>query len=842
MTDYTSLSDADLLSQYKAAKGTSTPTDFAEAYGPAATRAAQKLGVDPSLLLGQWGLETGWGKSIIPGTHNLGNIKDFSGGGTAATDNMTGSRDKYRAYASPDAFADDYAGLISRKYPGAVGAKTPEQFAAALKAGGYAEDPNYTTKVVKASQMAQPKGMIQRAVEAVIPSANAAETNAFAGMSDADLLAAYQQAKGEPAKAEAASKRDRTTAEKIIAAAGYANPAGLALQGITEGNFSIGAARGLKDVVDTGAELLARGYDKVAGGGPRVSDLVTGQPSGEAARVAAMNQQGKQDFADTYGDSTGAGMGRVAGNVVATLPVGGVLGSGARAVGLNRLAAALASGGATTGAQVAPGVLPAAGNMLLRMAGGAATGAAGAGLIDPNATTTGAVVGAVLPPALAGVKAVANTAGSLVRPFTGSGQNRIVGDTLREFATDPAAARSAMQTTTAVVPGSAPTAATASGDAGIAALTRSMQNASPEFAAEMAARQTAQNQARTASLESIAGNTGKIDLAKAAREASTGPMREKVLDAAGDVPTQSILESIDGLIANPNNAGQLSQQALNQFRNRIAQFSQDGAINARALYAIRKDINDVLGGKLQGEAGNIRYASGQLSQVKSLIDDAIEQASRATTSSASTALSVPGSAVGQAGPATSASSAAPTWRGYLQSYTQQSIPIRQMEQLEKVLTKVKSDAAASDGELFLSATKMNSLLKNKDAPLLQGLSESQMQILRNIQADLNAGQIAGNVGRAVGSNTVQNLAQNQLLQSALGRTLGGSTSASTTLGRLLQIPYGTANKQIQERLSSALMNPQEAAALLADPKNSALLQALTQTGLPYKAVPAISAR
>lgn len=67
-----------------------TPDEFKRQYGALADQVGRALGVDPNVLIGQWGLETGWGKSVIPGTHNLGNIKDFSGAGTAATDNMTG--------------------------------------------------------------------------------------------------------------------------------------------------------------------------------------------------------------------------------------------------------------------------------------------------------------------------------------------------------------------------------------------------------------------------------------------------------------------------------------------------------------------------------------------------------------------------------------------------------------------------------------------------------------------------------------------------------------------------------------------------------------------------------
>lgn len=123
---------------------------------PYAEKVAAELGGDPSYYLGQWGLETGWGKSVIPNTNNYGNIKDFSGKGVAATDNMTGSRDKYRAYGSPDEFAADYVRTLSnRRYSGVAGAKDAQSFFSALKAGGYAEDPNYVRSGVRAAEMAR---------------------------------------------------------------------------------------------------------------------------------------------------------------------------------------------------------------------------------------------------------------------------------------------------------------------------------------------------------------------------------------------------------------------------------------------------------------------------------------------------------------------------------------------------------------------------------------------------------------------------------------------------------------------------------------------------------------
>ncbi|HCP79691.1 MAG TPA: hypothetical protein DIU11_18745, partial [Pusillimonas sp.] len=151
------------------------PATFAKQYGGIAQKVGQRLNVDPSILLGQWGLETGWGKSVIPGTNNLGNIKDFSGGGVAAIDNMTGSNDNYRAFETPDAFADHYAGLIERKYPGAIGSgKDPLKFAQALKAGGYAEDPAYIRKMVNVTKaVRKAPGVMDMIASAVFPAANA---------------------------------------------------------------------------------------------------------------------------------------------------------------------------------------------------------------------------------------------------------------------------------------------------------------------------------------------------------------------------------------------------------------------------------------------------------------------------------------------------------------------------------------------------------------------------------------------------------------------------------------------------------------------------------------------
>lgn len=136
------------------APGFDTGDDDEEVTGPVASiyKTAYSRGVNPDFLIGLAKLETRIGEATIKGdsdSYNLFNIKDFSGKGPRATDKAEGSRDAYRQYASYDDSANDLVDMLARKYPKALEAQTPEQFATALKQGGYATDPDYVNKVVR---------------------------------------------------------------------------------------------------------------------------------------------------------------------------------------------------------------------------------------------------------------------------------------------------------------------------------------------------------------------------------------------------------------------------------------------------------------------------------------------------------------------------------------------------------------------------------------------------------------------------------------------------------------------------------------------------------------------
>jgi hypothetical protein len=162
-------------------------------------------------------------------------------------------------------------------------------------------------------------------------------------------------------------------------------------------SLPVATVRGLKDIVDTGAEFVSRlgGRD-------------------EQARVRAMNEAGKAEFAQATEGRIAPQIARIGGNVLGTLPAVSGIGS-LVSMAAPRLGAAISSGGMTTGA--APtGALARLGDMGIRVAGGAAGGGVAAGMVNPEDAGTGAAIGAVAPPALVALGRAGQAVGSAVRP------------------------------------------------------------------------------------------------------------------------------------------------------------------------------------------------------------------------------------------------------------------------------------------------------------------------------------------------------------------------------------------------------------------------------------------
>jgi len=621
----------------------------------------------------------------------------------------------------------------------------------------------------------------------------------------------------------------------------------LAGLGTGVGNTALGAqywvGRGLRRLADDPGSIVGGAADW----------LIRDAEQGRAKLAGEL-----KPYADANPISAGAG--KLTGEVVATLPVGGALAkAGGKALSFvppsvaarfEPVLQAIGSSGFSTGRAAATTTAGKAADIGTRMVGGAVTGGTSAALVDPDSGTAGAIIGGLMPPAFKAAGITGDAFAGLVRPFFASGQQKIVADVLREYANDPQAAVAALKAARQVIPGSAPLTAAASGDVGLSGLTRTLQNASNDFAGELTQRTAAQNAARTAALEGIAGTKGAVTVAKEARDAATGAMREDALKRAGTLDADAITAQIERMLADPNNAGSTARAGLQRALGQVREIAgETGQIDARALYEIRKDIGLAMNGKLQGDAGNLRFARGTLDKVQSAFDDAIEAASRRPVNQpAGTGMVVAGQAPVTAGQgaamqaADAAQAPATGWRDYLSKYSELSKPINQMEALQDVLTRVQTGTTETQGNLLLSAAKLNNILKNEGANLAKQLTPKQLQQLRDLAADLNASQLALNAGKASGSNTVQNLAQDRLLQSALGN-LGGSQAMQTTLGNLLRLPYSRANQSIQQRLGEALLDPQQAALLLEQAgSNPRLSQLLNPAGaLAYRAAPILPA-
>ncbi len=141
-----------------------TAEQFVKELWPLAQQAADKLGVEPKVLISQAALETGWGKRIIDvaegqSSYNLFNIKaDHRWSGERATvatlEYKNGiavqQQASFRSYGSYAESFQDYVDFVTRspRYSEALNkAADAEGYIDALHKGGYATDPDYAAKI-----------------------------------------------------------------------------------------------------------------------------------------------------------------------------------------------------------------------------------------------------------------------------------------------------------------------------------------------------------------------------------------------------------------------------------------------------------------------------------------------------------------------------------------------------------------------------------------------------------------------------------------------------------------------------------------------------------------------
>ncbi|WP_166364038.1 flagellar assembly peptidoglycan hydrolase FlgJ [Pseudomonas akapageensis] len=145
-------------------KAFGSPDEFVATMLPMAKEAAARIGVDPTVLVAQAALETGWGKSVMrqddgSSSHNLFGIKatgNWQGGQARAITSefrdgqMVRETADFRSY---DSYQDSFHDLVTllqsndRYQEVLKSADKPEQFVRELQKAGYATDPDYASKI-----------------------------------------------------------------------------------------------------------------------------------------------------------------------------------------------------------------------------------------------------------------------------------------------------------------------------------------------------------------------------------------------------------------------------------------------------------------------------------------------------------------------------------------------------------------------------------------------------------------------------------------------------------------------------------------------------------------------
>jgi hypothetical protein len=197
-------------------------------------------------------------------------------------------------------------------------------------------------------------------------------------------------------------------------------------------SLGAGIYKGVGDIVLGGQKLVGKGLTAL--GADETGQFLTE----DAIRRQNMQKEFIKPYKQFAPDVTGAG--EFGGEVLATLPVGGVIAKPVQMLGkvapqVSNITAPLAQSLRTGGFNT--GMTRGAANIATKAAGGAVIGGTTAALINPEETDTGATIGAVAPLVLPTVgKYVVIGGGKIVDAFTGQLAPVKAGKVAREMAGD----------------------------------------------------------------------------------------------------------------------------------------------------------------------------------------------------------------------------------------------------------------------------------------------------------------------------------------------------------------------------------------------------------------------
>lgn len=450
-----------------------------------------------------------------------------------------------------------------------------------------------------------------------------------------------------------------------------------------------------------------------------------------------------------------------------------------------------------------------------QVSGAALAGGAGGMLREGDVGTAGQMAGSmaagmVAPggPKLPLTQRIVGAPKTLVQPFTEEGRQVMIGSVLNKLATNPQAAQARLAEAAPLVPGVRPTTAGTAYDTGLAAAETSIRGldvAGSQFGQRLSENQ----QALLDAYRRLSGGPGSIPRAEAKRASVTGPMRTDAFDMRAPVTVDAIEAQIQSTLSDPSKQRTQVISAMQEVRNLIkARTAPDGTIDPVALYSVRKDIGDIMSGKLQGEKANLRLARGELADLMPVIDNVIE-------------------------------SGAPGFNAYMSKHAKMSKPIDRMRLLQDIEARVTTGQPnVVTGEPVLAAGQLRRQLATRAEEIGADLSAPAQRRLDNIITEINRGMAATAPGVKVpGSDTFKNMSMGNLIGKIFSESLASNTTLRT-MTRPLDFLYKLPDEKLQQLLVEAMLDPQLAAVMMSkanmmkvEPLATSLRQKAIQMGM-----------
>ena len=425
-----------------------------------------------------------------------------------------------------------------------------------------------------------------------------------------------------------------------------------------------------------------------------------------------------------------------------------------------------------------------------QVAGAGMAGAAGGTLREsgasPGAQMGGAMLaGMVAPggPKLPFTQRALAAPATVVQPFTNAGREVIVGNVLNRLATNPEAAQARLAAAAPLVPGVRPTTAGTAFDPGLAASETAIRalDQSGAFPSQISGNQ----QALLDAYRRLSGGPGSIPYAETKRGGITGPMREQAFENRAPVTADAIEAQIQSTISDPMKQRGVVLDAMQEVRRLInARKAPDGTLDPAALYSVRKDIADIMSGRLQGEKANLKLARGELADLLPVIDNTIE-------------------------------SGAPGFKAYMEKYSKMSGPIDQMRLLQDIERRVTTGQPnLMTGEPVLAAGMLRRQLATRAEEIGTELSPAAQRRLDAIITEINRGMAATAPGVKVpGSDTFRNMSMGNMIGKIFSESMADNTTLRT-MTRPLDFLYKLPDYKIQQLLVEAMLDPQTASVLM----------------------------